>query len=265
MILEGTSCSRVGKPHCEINISTVYLIDLCTELVHILESHGVKITETDVNILVYITILQIETKLSEGSFSESTRFTRFNFKNALYPLSLYLEQIGTLEINGQTIRPVLCDLKFENISNYLIAFEKFNSGSVMLDYLSSKWHNFQLRVNQKLKNAFSVVDFTNVNGTEAQLVSSRQTKVGDIEHKEVWSRYKVDHFYMKMGALCHFGYNLEDEDDLHSYDGRYCQSSVYISRRTIHYLFLSVVEEIGRFRFYKNETENMKDNKKNVC
>ncbi|XP_051155303.1 uncharacterized protein LOC127277901 isoform X2 [Leptopilina boulardi] len=128
--LFGNTKISTFKPHVKIPVSTVYLIDICKTLIAELRDHcKVAMEVTDLSTLIIVTVLQIEAKVRiatkssayntfDGELDYRVERTKDSLPVSLFPLSFYIDQIGKVDIQGQTIVPELIDLKYENISKY---------------------------------------------------------------------------------------------------------------------------------------------------
>lgn len=126
----GDSQISPSKLPIKIPISTVHIIDICKALVEELRTAcQVRMKDTDLNTLIIVSVLQAEAKVRIAS--RETAFHTFDrkldsrvnkttcsFPMAIFPLSVFLKQIGAVDIEGQTFVPELIDLKYETISKY---------------------------------------------------------------------------------------------------------------------------------------------------
>lgn len=108
----------------KISISTKHVIKICKDVIDALKDFDVKIFNTDLSTLVLVTLLQIEAKISCFSYNEKTNLralrTKDDLKEAIFPLAFYIAQIGKFEIDEQYFEPEIIDLKYDNVSNYVM-------------------------------------------------------------------------------------------------------------------------------------------------
>lgn len=242
--------------NCKLPISTVYVRDFCRELIDYLRIEKVTLRDSDFLTLVHVTILQIEAKVYDHETNSFVNYEKYDltkriFTKALYPISLYLKQIGKVKINDQTIVPELCDMNYEKIRDYVQVGDEFNSG--YLEGLIKKWYSFKGRIEYKKRNIFLDVNY-DTSGTNAQLVTSKLSPNEESKKLLVWSQHKVEDIHLKMGALFRYGFNLEFKNGLRSYNDRYCNTLIY-RENLMDSLLSKIFSKCGEFVSDSSDTD----------
>lgn len=113
-------------PPIRFTISTEAVIPICRHMVDSLKhAYKVVMKDSDFSILVIVTILQIEAKVwisqqasqfiarVDLAVEERIERTKATLSEALFPISYYIEQIGSVTVDGQRLVPHVVDLTYD--------------------------------------------------------------------------------------------------------------------------------------------------------
>ena len=160
------------------SLNTAYLKTICTELIEEFKRryYMYKITDTEIESLMLVSYLQLETKIyiaqqdstffkTDAPISEYIKTVQRTFKNAFDPISIYLSQIGKFEFDNQIFVPKEITVGYKSlIEHSSIPFDEFS------DKLFYHYHQLERKVYDYA--SVSDVDFV-APGNVSQLVTSR--------------------------------------------------------------------------------------------
>lgn len=245
-------------PTLKIPISTVHVVQICKVTVEIFKSeYKLDLLDSDYVSLILVTLLQIEAKvflakmnnplesLYRSDVFERVQKTKECLKKAVYPLSIYIAQIGEVNVNEQTLVPEVIDLKYENFSDYIEKLDISRKARDIIPNHQQIINNYLILMgkvaNKVPKEFITAVDYEHAKGTTAQLVTSRFDNGSS--RLRAWSHRDIDEDFFKIGALFRFGFEI-DNFALRSHNGRCCE--IFVNAKPLESIF-PFVEELENF------------------